>query len=246
MKLNTAFHITILTVLTTLPLSSFSAQIANSFSKAKKKLYKSVYNNQGQTFYVGCEWSKKKVNLESCNLQNSFSTKERKRALRTEAEHVIPSSWFYKQNNQYRQCHIDSKRLKKSTRSYCQKHDDDFRKAHNDLINLRPAVGAINAARSNKAFSETLSGKKETTYNGKGKKIIITSRIVIPDKSIRGDIARIAFYMNKTYGVTYSKRQLETFKKWNSIDPVSDEERKLNQRIQKIQGQGNPYVHYNY
>lgn len=183
------------------------------------------------------------MDLESCGLQNSFTKKERKRALRTEAEHVIPASWFYKQNNHYRKCYAEAKQLKTSPRKYCQKHDDNFRRANNDLINLRPAVGAINAARSNKPFAISLSGgKKERTYNGNGKKIIITSRVVVPDKSIRGDIARIAFYMNQKYGVTYSKRQLTIFKNWTLEDPVSDTERNLNRRIEKIQGHGNPFV----
>ena len=222
--------------------TAYAVGIPSSFSKAKTKLYKTVYLNQGETFYAGCSWTKKKIDLNSCGLQNSFTSKERKRALRTEAEHVIPASWFYKQNNQYRQCHIEAKQLKTSARKYCQKNNDNFRMAHNDLINLRPTVGAINAARSNKPFAETLSGKKETTYNGNGKKIVITSRVVIPDTSIRGDIARIAFYMNQKYGVTYSKRQLKTFMNWDSIDPISDEERNLNQRIKKVQGHGNPFV----
>ncbi|WP_178861942.1 endonuclease [Thiomicrorhabdus cannonii] len=219
-----------------------AGQIATSFTQAKNNLYKGVFDNQGATFYTGCSWNKKKVDLASCGLENSFPTKEHKRALRVEAEHVIPASWFYKQNGTDRKCYLDAKQNKASPREYCQENDTNYSQAHNDLVNLRVAVGAINGQRSNKPFAESLSGDNKKTYRGNGKTMVITSRIVIPDTSIRGDIARIAFYMRDTYGVNYAKRQLELFKQWDQEDPVSDEERSLNKRIIKIQGHGNPYV----
>lgn len=225
----------------TLALAGFSvtssaAQISSSFNQSKIKLYKSVYPNQGQTFYAGCNWKKKKVDLASCGLENSFSTKERKRSLRTEAEHLIPASWLYKRNGEYRSCYLNAKEQKISARKLCQLEDSEYRDAHNDLVNLRPAVGTINAARSNKPFAESISGTKETTYNGNGKRMIISSRVAIPDASLRGDIARVALYMQKTYGATYSKRQLSLFKKWDAEDPESEEEKALANRINSIQG----------
>jgi deoxyribonuclease-1 len=218
-----------------LPLHANASQISSSFSKAKQKLYKLVYQNQGETFYVNCSWQKKKVDLTSCNLQNSFSTKESKRAKRTEAEHVIPASWLYKKNGKFRQCYLDAKAQRTSARKHCQRNDEEYRSAHNDLVNLRPAVGAINAARSNKPFAEKLSGKRETTYRGNRKNITISSRVVIPDVKIRGDVARIALYMQRTYGATYSKRQKELFSKWNLEDPVSNQEVDLAKKINQLQ-----------
>jgi endonuclease I len=50
-----------------------------------------------------------------------------------------------------------------------------------------------------------------------------------------GDIARIAFYMSKTYGVVYSKRQQLLFEKWVKLDPISEEERKHNNKIIEVQ-----------
>lgn len=226
-------------------ISSFhasAAQISTSFSKAKSKLYKQVYDNKGQTFYVNCDWAKKKVDLESCNLQNSFPKSQSKRSKRTEAEHIIPASWMYRKDGKYRQCYIEAKKIKESPRDHCQDVDPDYNQAHNDLVNLRPAVGSINGYRSNKPFANEISGKKERTFKGNGKKIVITSRLIVPDPSIRGDIARVAFYMRDTYGVTYSKRQAKLFEQWHQADRLSDEEVKLNKRIIKAQGQGNPYA----
>jgi len=215
--------------------TSHAASISSSFSKAKKKLYKQVYGNQGFTSYTNCAWSKKKVDLSSCGLENSFPKKYMKRAKRIEAEHIIPASWMYKKNGKFRQCYLDAKAKETSPRKYCQKHDHEYRNAHNDLMNLRPVIGQINGERSNKPFSETLSGKKQKTYVGDGKTVMISSRVIVPDSNIRGDIARIAFYMQRQYGVTYSKRQLSLFKKWDKDDPISQKEMFLNQEIRKVQ-----------
>lgn len=146
--------------------STAQAEIASSFSKAKKNLYLKVYNNAALTFYTNCSWSKKKVDLTSCNLQDSFPKKYMKRALRTEAEHIIPASWMYKKDGKWRQCYLEAKQQGVNKRKYCQKTDKDYRNAHNDLMNLVPAVGQLNGLRSNKPFAETISGKKEQTYRG--------------------------------------------------------------------------------
>lgn len=218
------------------------AGIAGTFVQAKNDMYKGVYGNSGTTFYTGCAWSKRKVDLESCGLQNSFQKKHMKRAKRTEAEHVIPASWMYKNNGEWRACYTKAKALKEKPREYCQEHDSEYRNAHNDLVNLRPAVGQINAERSNKPFGEQMSGEHKSTYRGNGLSIKIASRVVIPDPKIRGDIARIAFYMSDKYGVTYSKRQLALFEKWNKADPVNAAERELNLKITKTQEAGNGFV----
>jgi deoxyribonuclease-1 len=90
------------------------------------------------------------------------------RASRTEAEHIIPASWMLKKNKTERLCVAASKASKYSPRRYCQMHDTDFRSAHNDLVNLRPAEGQINANRSNKPFSDSLTGSSPTIYRGNG------------------------------------------------------------------------------
>lgn len=226
-----------LVFLISVPISSNAA----SFSSAKKSLYSKVYKNSGKTFYTECDFKNKKVDLSSCNLQNSFPKKQMKRAKRIEAEHVIPASWGLKKNKKDRSCAIKAKRLKTSARKYCQKYDPEYKKLHNDLINLRPAVGQINAERSNKPFSDKASGKNKKTFSG-NLMAISSSRTFVPHPKIRGDIARIAFYMNYAYDVTYSERQIKLFLEWNQSDPISREERALNNKIKKIQGWGNPYI----
>ncbi len=206
-----------------------------SFNTAKNKMYAKVFNNKGETLYCGCDWSARKTDLRSCDLQSYFTKKQRKRSLRTEAEHIIPASWMLKVNKKIRQCAIDSKSVTDSARTYCQKHDLDYKKAHNDLANLYPSVGQINADRSNKPFVDVAKNKVKTYGQCD---IEIGSRGIAPPSNKKGDIARVAFYMAETYGVTYSKRQIELFKQWDKQDPISAQERAHNRRIIKVQGYG--------
>jgi len=206
-----------------------------SFTTAKNKMYNLVFDNSGKTLYCGCDWSARKTNLNSCNLQSFFPKKQRKRSLRTEAEHIIPASWYLKVNNKIRQCAVDSKQHKESAREYCQEHDIEYKQAHNDLVNLFPAVGQINSDRSNKPFVESVNNKIK---NYGSCDISIGSRGIIPPTDKKGDIARIAFYMGSRYQITYSKRQVELFNKWNLQDPISAEEKAHNKRVIEVQGFG--------
>ena len=211
-----------------------------SFQKAKKNLYTKVYGNAGETIYCDCKWSNRKVDLNSCGLQSFFQKKHRKRALRTEAEHVIPASWMLKKDKAFRQCAIDAKMKNESARKYCQKHDLEYKRAHNDLTNLRPSVGQINAVRSNKPFVDSIDRGRVTFGQ---RPVVMNTRGFLPEENDRGDIARIALYMSDTYGVIYSKRQQALFKKWDKLDPPTVAERALHKRIIDVQGFGLKLAH---
>lgn len=206
-----------------------------SFTTAKNKIYKKIYNNSGETVYCNCDWSNRKTDLSSCGLQSFFPKKQSKRAKRTEMEHIIPASWMLKVGYDYRQCAKDAKALGESSRDYCQKHDINYKQAHNDMVNLKPSVGQINADRSNKPYVDSISGNKKTYGQCP---IEIGSRGMVPPANMKGDIARIAYYMSEKYGVTYSKRQMAVFAEWDKKDPVSQEEVDLNKKIFSIQGYG--------
>ena len=206
-----------------------------SFNTAKNKLYSKVYNNSGETLYCDCKWSNRKTDLNSCGLQSYFPKKQGKRAARTEAEHIIPASWMYKVNGKTRQCVIDAKKVNESPRKYCQKHDNNYKQAHNDLANLFPSVGQVNADRSNKPFVDKVKNKVKTYAQCD---IQIGSRGMVPPSDRKGDIARVGFYMQRAYGISYSKRQLELFKKWDRQDPISKQEIAHNKRVVKAQGFG--------
>jgi deoxyribonuclease I len=54
-------------LLITLIFISLSVE-AVTFSKAKKNMYKKVFNNSGTTLYCNCEWRNRKADLSTCGL----------------------------------------------------------------------------------------------------------------------------------------------------------------------------------
>lgn len=207
-----------------------------SFSTAKKRLYKVINENHGSTAYCGCRWASKKVDLFSCGLQNSFTKKQRRRANRTEVEHLHPISAMLKKNGQWRSCAIAAKTMGVSGRKHCQKVDIEYRRAHNDLTNLRIVVGAVNEIRSNKPFVETVKHKNQ--YNFGRCKIEMDRRSFAPPAALRGDVARIGFYLEETYGMKISARQRALYMRWDQADPLDYEEIERHKQINKIQGYG--------
>lgn len=60
--------------------------------------------------------------------------------------------------------------------------------------------------------------------------------------NIRGDIARIYFYMSDKYNVRLSKQERKLMNACNKLDPVSKWERIKNKRVGNIQGSLNPFI----
>lgn len=66
-------------------------------------------------------------------------------------------------------------------------------------------------------------------------------RAYVRDK-IKGDIARMYFYMSDKYNINLSKQERQMLEAWNTQDPVSSWERIKNKRVEKLQGNSNPYI----
>jgi deoxyribonuclease-1 len=109
-----------------------------------------------------------------------------------------------------------------------------------NIHNLVPAVGSVNALRSNLSFAEFDKSDYPICKNG----FKIKGRKVSPPNNRKGDIARIYLYMDKRYpgrGVI-SRKNTKLFNSWAKLDPVSKEECQLNLIKKKVQGDGNPFV----
>ena len=151
------------------------------------------------------------------------------RAKRIEWEHVMPAYWFGSQL----QCWQDG------GRKACKKNKH-FKQMEGDMHNLQPAIGELNADRSNYRYSMLEGeprkyGQCDFEVNFKGKK-------AEPPPNVRGDIARTYFYMSKQYGLSLSKQQKQLFNSWDKTDPVDDWEKLRNKLIQTIQGNGNSFI----
>jgi len=214
----------------------------SSFSKAKRLLYNEIYKGHEKTFYCNCDFDSKdrSVDLKSCGVE---PRKNVKRAQRIEAEHVFPAYQF----GNFRRCWREPKKVcpqegdkKISGRKCCEETDPVFEHAHNDLHNLFPAVGEVNGDRSNYNWG-MISGEKRS-YGKCNIEVDSGNRRAEPPENVQGDIARTMFYMSHTYGVRLSKQDIQLYTAWNTQDPVDAWEKERNRRIQKIQGNLNPFI----
>ena len=209
----------------TLP-STPSSQTAN------KRMYDKVYFDHETTFYCGCAYVNKVPVLTSCGLDlDSMGT----RANQTEVEHVVPASAF----GRTRPCWASGGRdecLRKASPVY----DSVFDTFHSDLHNLVPSVGHLNAIRSD--FSMGLVEGDVNPFGACDFEYSLDDDKVEPPAHVRGDIARIYFYVEHTYGLqlTYGERHL--FRAWHAADPVDEWEIERDKRIETLQGNSNPFV----
>jgi len=107
-----------------------------------------------------------------------------------------------------------------------------------DLQNLKPADPSWNSSRGNKYYD----------YVG------TTSAVAFePRDEVKGDVARILFYMMTMYEVLELVDQypnlhqmglLSVLLEWNELDPVDNFERRRNELIFDYQNNRNPYIDY--
>ncbi|WP_342600206.1 endonuclease [Psychrobacillus sp. FSL H8-0483] len=121
-----------------------------------------------------------------------------------------------------------------------------------DIHHLRPTDVTINSTRGNLDFDN--GGSPVKNCNGCYK----TSNSFEPPNRVKGDVARILFYMATRYeqgdrvdlelneklnnGTNPYHGKLSILLKWNELDPVDDFERNRNNVIQKWQGNRNPFI----
>ncbi|NCC27499.1 MAG: deoxyribonuclease I [Gammaproteobacteria bacterium] len=215
--------------------------IPASFSTARAALFDTVNGTDAVTFYCRCRFDRNgRTDLAGCGLG---ALRGSPRAERVEAEHVFPAAQFGQSRRCWREpaafaaCRNDGSLL--SGRSCCERVDKTFAAAYKDLHNLVPAVGAINAARSNLAWGELRSGQQLGSCAMRFDPIM---RRVQPPDAVRGDIARIMLYMHDTYGFRLSRQDRQLYAAWSNLDPPDAAEIERNRRIRRIQGRGNRYV----
>ncbi|MGG0658080.1 endonuclease [Rummeliibacillus pycnus] len=121
-----------------------------------------------------------------------------------------------------------------------------------DIHNLRPADVQVNSARGNLDFD---IGGSAVINCSECKR---DSDSFEPPNDVKGDVARILFYMATRYekddrvdlelndqvnnGTNPFHGKLSILLKWNEQDPVSEWEKQRNEKIYKIQGNRNPFI----
>ncbi|XMB71611.1 endonuclease [Mycoplasmatota bacterium WC30] len=118
-------------------------------------------------------------------------------------------------------------------------YTDDFPSKATDIHNLKPADPGENASRSNDYFSD-----------------VDGLDFYVPRDEVKGDVARILFYMSTMYTdltLDDDKDTLSAYKtmgmlslllEWNHSDPVDEFEMYRNEILYSYQGNRNPYIDY--
>ncbi len=210
---------------------------ATSFNEAKTLLRTQVYHDQSKggegTLYCGCQWTwvgqtGGRVDLASCGYQ---ARKQQSRAERIEWEHIVPA-WVF---GHQRQC------WQQGGRKNCIENDAVFRKMEGDMHNLAPSIGEVNGDRSNLSYSQ-LPADTAYPYGMCRSRVDFKQRVFEPRDEVKGQVARVYFYMHDRYNLSMSSQQQQLLIAWDQLYPVSDWERLRDQRIAKQTGQHNPFV----
>jgi len=132
-----------------------------------------------------------------------------------------------------------------------------------DIVHVLPTDGYVNNRRSNYPFAEVnnITYQSNNGYSklGSCKTAGYSGTVFEPNDEIKGDMARIYFYMITRYesgcgswghdvftndypGLT--KWTLDMMMRWSKQDPVDEVEVARNNAVYEVQGNRNPYVDY--
>jgi len=201
-------------------------------------LERSIYQQQDErtTLYCAATFNTKK----QITFPEGFATtKHLKRAKKVEWEHVVPAENFGRNFSEWRDG--DARCVTKKGKAFkgrrcAEKINNEYRLMQSDMYNLYPAIGAVNAMRSNYNF--VMLNNEQSSFGSCEMKI--SNRKAEPPTNARGMIARSYLYMDQTYrNYSMSKQQLQLMTAWHKQFPVTQWECLRGERIAKLQGNKN-------
>jgi deoxyribonuclease-1 len=205
---------------------------AVSFSSSKKTLLKKIYYDNQNTFYCANPYEIRIVKGKQKALiiqDDKFYTprklffksgKPNYRAKIIEWEHIMPAHNFGK--------HLEC--WQNGGRKACKK-DKLFKKMEVDMHNLVPAIGEVNADRSNYKYGA--DKPKKGQYGNCNMQVDFKSKRAYIRDEIKGNVARAYLYMSEKYNIKLSSKEQKMFNAWDKLDPISKWEITKNQRINK-------------
>lgn len=213
-----------------------SPHTISSYIKAKRIL-KHIYNTNRKTFYCQCNYLGRSIDPK-CDYQ---AVKNKQRASRLEWEHVVPRKRMGENMTCWNEAICKTRRGQRyKGKRCCSKINPLYQAMEADLYNIVPVIGDLKVYRDEANFAQV----NTPTKNNKqcGVKVDTQAHIIEPPDNIKGDIARIYFYMSSTYNIALSAEEIQRFTQWNNLDPVDDKERALAKKKQQKQGNSNPYI----
>lgn len=227
--------------LVTLPLVALATgnTTNDSFNQAKRMLERQVYYDHRVTIYCGVKFDTQK----HVALPTGFSTlAHEKRATKVEWEHAVPAENFGRAFAEWRegdpQC-VNKNGKPFKGRRCAEKVNAEYRHMQADMYNLFPAIGAVNAVRSNRQYS-VLPGSEAAFGSCPAK--VDGNRFEPPDRA-KGLVARAALYMACSYPMyRLSRQQQQLFEAWDKMHSIDAWECTRAKRIEALQGNANTRV----
>lgn len=212
---------------------------SDSFNKVKKILERQVYFDHRTTIYCSAKFDDQGY----IELPDGVTIiKYQNRTQKIEWEHAVPAETFGHTFSEWQDGHPEcvSRRGKAFKGRRCvEKVNAEYRYMQADMYNLFPAIGSVNAVRSNKRYSE-LPGSDPKFGSCMAK--VDGNRFEPPDRA-KGPVARAALYMADSYPkYNLSRQQKQLFKAWDKMFPISEWECRQVKRIETIQGNTNRFV----
>lgn len=222
----------------------YAAQKGNrkiqSLTKAKRILMREIYRGHQKTFYCGSQYTQGKYVIHD----NGYIPKRKsKRARRLEWEHIVHRDSFGYKFSEWRDGHprcLDSRGTPFKGLNCAEKMNIKFRFMQCDLYNLVPAIGEIRGLKLNYSYG-MVQGENADFGNCD---IEIAYDEVEPPAEVRGDIARIHFYMDWAYPAydLIDEEDRKLLQAWDQEDPIDEWECQRARRIEEIQKNENPFV----
>jgi hypothetical protein len=113
--------------------------------------------------------------------------------------------------------------------------------AQGDLHHLYVTSKESNSKRANRPFCIVYEStwEKQGSYQGINTDM---DECFEPQDNHKGNVARAMFYFSVRYKKNLDAKQEKLFRAWNLLDPVNAQERVRNHKIQKLQGNRNPFI----
>ncbi|HWB81642.1 MAG TPA: endonuclease [Nannocystaceae bacterium] len=192
-----------------------------------------VYADHRVTFYCGCSYTTDMRNIrQSCGYRTRADDTLAHQITWT---HVVPARAF----GAHRACWTTEACKRDDGSSFggiecCRQRDPVFSRMETDLHNLVPEIAEVDKDRSDYALG-TVKGDARM-YGACDIEVDGQAGVFEPPDKLRGDIARIYFYMRDTYGeeLKVTPDQWTLLQQWSTEDPLDEWETKRAEKIAAV------------
>lgn len=205
-----------------------------TYQEATEFLEFRIYFDHRETIYCGATYDDDK-NIIDFDISGPFQ----ERGTRMEWEHAVPAESFGRSFVEWREGHPDCEKngVHYKGRRCAEKTSETFRRMERDMYNIFPSVGSINARRGKRQYTE-LPEEKPDICQAK-----YSRGAFEPPDLAKGRVARASLYMDWRYPhYSLGPSQKSLFLRWSEKFPVDKWECVAARRIEKYQGNENPFI----